>query len=190
MKKSLFILVAVAAALVALAFAPTLFIPAAAIAVVVAIVALAPVGSIGRRRRFLTAAVNIAEGTNENAKSYKADAAVATRYLLAKIGTDASHSAACGASDIPIGVMTDEAAAAEDLIAVELIGISNRTLLMVASEAITAGEAVYTAAAGKVQDLPAVAGTYHKVGHALTAAAADGDVIEVQHCAPIASVVV
>jgi hypothetical protein len=141
------------------------------------------------RRSSLIGAVNIAEGTHKNAKPYKADAAVATRYLLAKIGSDADHSAACGASDIPIGFMQDEAAAAEDLIAVELLGISNRTLLGVASEAITAGEAVYTAAGGKLQDLPAGAGTYYKVGHALTAAGADGDLIEIQHCAPIATVV-
>jgi hypothetical protein len=154
-------------------------------AAAVAVVATTPAV---KRLRF-TSAINIAEGTHQNAKTYKADAAVTTRYLMAKIGTDAAHSAACGASDIPIGVMQDEAGAAEDLVAVELLGISNRTLLMVASEAITAGEAVYTAAGGKVQDLPAGAGTYHKVGHALTAAAADGDLIEVQHCAPIATVV-
>jgi hypothetical protein len=185
MKKSLFIVVAVFAALVALAFAPTLLIPVAASAAAVAVVATTPAV---KRRRFVSA-INIGEGTHKNAKTYKADAAVATRFLLAKIGSDAGHSAACGANDIPIGVITDEAAAAEDLVAVELLGISNRTLLMVASEAITAGEAVYTAAGGKVQDLPAGAGTYHKVGHALTAAAADGDLIEVQHCAPIATVV-
>lgn len=179
------LLVAAVAALVALALVPTLLIPITAAAAIVAVVALTPVA----KRRHLVGAINIAEGTHENAKPYKVDAAVATRFLLAKIGSDAAHSAACGANDIPIGVMTDEAAAAEDLIAVELLGISNRTLLMVASEAITAGEAVYTGAAGKVQDLPAGAGTYYKVGHALTAAGADGDLIEVQHCAPIATVV-
>ncbi len=186
MKKFMFLLVAVVvAALVALAFAPTLLIPVVASAAAVAFVALHP----ATKRRGFISAINIAEGTNKNAKTYKADAAVGTRFLLAKIGTDQNHSAACGASDIPIGTMTDEAAAAEDLVAVELLGISNRTLLMVASEVITAGEAVYTAAGGKVQDLPAGAGTYYKVGHALTASAADGDLIEVQHCAPIATVV-
>lgn len=188
MKKFMFLLVAVVAALVALAFAPTILIPAGIIVAAVSVVALAPALNSLERRRFVSA-INIGEGTFKNAKTYKADAAVATRFLLAKIGTDQNHSAACGANDIPIGVITDEAAAAEDLVAVELLGISNRTLLMVASEAITAGEAVYTAAGGKIQDLPAGAGTYHKVGHALTAAAADGDLIEVQHCAPIATVV-
>lgn len=185
MKKFMFLLVAVVAALVALAFAPTPLIPAAICVAAVAVVATTP----AVKRRGLVSAINIAEGTHKNAKTYKADAAVTTRYLLAKIGSDAAHSAACGASDIPIGFMQDEAAAAEDLIAVELLGISNRTLLGVASEAITAGEAVYTAAGGKLQDLPAGAGTYYKVGHALTAASADGDLIEIQHCAPIATVV-
>jgi len=144
------------------------------------------------RRSKLFPAVNIGEGTHKNAKSYYADAAVTTRYLMGKIGSDADHVAACGASDIPIGIITDEVASADIAtipVAVELLGISNRTLLMVASEAITAGEAIYTAASGKVQDLPAGAGTYYKVGHALTAAGADGDLIEVQHCAPIATVI-
>jgi len=146
-------------------------------------------GLPGRRPKIIAHLCNLGVSTHEIAKTYLTDAAVATRYLLGKIGTDAAHVAACGASDIPIGVITDEAAAAEEEKAVELLGISNRTLPMVASEAITAGEAVYTAAAGKVQDLPTGAGTYYLVGYALTAAAADLDVIEVLHCAPIATVV-
>lgn len=142
-----------------------------------------------RAPRFLRLA-NIGEGTHDgHGFTKKVDAAVASRYLLATFGSDADHVDICGASEIPLGPMDDEAAAAEDIINVRLLGIDSRTQLMVASEAITAGEAVYTAANGKVQDLPAGAGTYYKVGHALTAAGADGDVIEVQHCAPIATVV-
>lgn len=129
-----------------------------------------------------TVFANIAEGTHANSLTKKADAAITTRYLLGKIGSDVNHVAACGASDIPIGVITDEAAAAEDLVAVEMLGVSKRSILMVASEAISAGEHVYTAASGKVQDLPAGAGTYYEVGLALTAASADGDIIEVAHC--------
>ncbi|MEW6306186.1 MAG: capsid cement protein [Verrucomicrobiota bacterium] len=132
---------------------------------------------------------NVAEGTHEGAFTSKTDAAIATRYLLAKDGSDDSHVAVCGASDIPLGVMTDEAEAAEDLIAVEVLGVSKRTLLMVASEAIDRGEHVYTAASGKVQDLPAGAGTYYEVGVALTAASADGDLIEVAHCVPRKTIV-
>jgi hypothetical protein len=147
-------------------------------------------GFLPQNRAPLTAYfANIAEGTHMGSLSKKADATNATRHLLTKFGSDADHYALCGASDIPLGPTPDEADAIDDLNEIRLLGIHKETLLMIASEAITAGEAVYTAAGGKVQDLPAGAGTYYKVGYALTAAAADGDKIEVQHCAPIATVV-
>jgi len=132
----------------------------------------------------MTGLANIAEGTHENAITKLTDAAITTRHLLYKFGSDAQHIAACGANDIPLGGVNDEADAAEDRVGVNLLGTFQGTMLMVASEAITAGEHVYTAASGKVQDLPAGAGTYDEVGVAVTAAAADGDLIEVQHCVP------
>lgn len=161
--------------------------------VVVALVALAAlVSSMAkgfRRPHGLLQLCNVAEGTHAGQIRKLTDAAVSARNLVCKHGSDGDHVALCGATDIPFGVMTDEASAAEGELDVEILGISPRTLLMVASEAITVGEAVYTAAGGKIQDLPAGAGTYYKVGHAMTAAGADGDLIEVQHCVPIATVV-
>lgn len=53
------------------------------------------------------------------------------------------------------------------------------TQIMIASGAINAGADVYAAADGKVSMLPVEAGTYHKVGVALTATAAEDDGIEV-----------
>lgn len=142
----------------------------------------------GRWRPRLVSALNTLPdnvGTTENARRYKATAAVAARYLLGKIGADEDHVAVMAAtSDQPIGVMTDEAAAAEDPIDVELLGVSNRTLLMVASEAIDENEPVYGTAAGKVSDKPTAAGTYWKVGTAATPAEADDDPIEVIPCTP------
>jgi len=135
----------------------------------------------GTPRRRLALA-NIAEGTHEGVVTRKTDAAVTTRNLLGKNGSDAAHVAAAGANDLPIGVITDEAADAEESVAVALLGVSKRTLLLVAVEAISAGAPVYTAANGKVQDLPAGAGTYYEVGLALSAATADGDLIEVATC--------
>jgi len=135
------------------------------------------------------AMANIAEGTHEGSISKKADAVVTTRYLLGKEGTDDDHVAVCGVADEPKGVLTDEVKAAEDHVAVELLGISKRTLLMVASEALDAGERLYTAAGGKVQNEPGVAGTYWMVGIALTDAGADSDTVEVQHCIPLKLVV-
>lgn len=141
------------------------------------------------RRRGLTSALNIAEGTHAGTIRKLADAAIATRNLLFKFGSDVNHIAVAGASDIPLGTVEDEALAAEDEVSVNILGSTGRSLLMVASEAITVGEAVFTAASGKVQDLPAGAGTYYQVGYAMTAAGADGDVIEVQPCTPVKTVV-
>ena len=132
---------------------------------------------------------NIAEGTHEDSVTKLADAAITTRHLLVKQGSDADHIAVCGANDDPSGVCDDEPSAAEKEANVNLLGVIHRTVLMVASEAITAGERVFTAASGKVQDEPTDPGTYYCVGRAMTAASADGDEIEVEPCFPIALVV-
>lgn len=132
---------------------------------------------------------NISEGTHERL-TRKADAALTAKNLLVKEGTDSNHSAINGAADKPIGPCTDEAAAAEDLVNVIPLGAVPHTVLMVASEAIAANADVYTAASGKIQDEPAVAGTYYMVGRARKAAAANNDVIEVQPCAPVKVVVI
>lgn len=139
--------------------------------------------------RGCTPLVNIAEGTHEGSLTKKADAAITTRYLLVKFGTDVNHVAINTDGDKPLGVCTDEAAAAEDLVAVEPMELALRSQLMVASEIIALDADVFTADDGKVQNEPAVAGTYYKVGRAITAAGADGDVIEVLPCAPVALVV-
>lgn len=140
------------------------------------------------RAEFLCA--NLAEGIHKNALAKKTDAAITTRYLLVKQGTDADHIALCGAGDLPIGPCSDEAAAAEENVAVQFLGATAETRRVVASEAIAANAEVYTAASGKVQDEPVVAGTYFKVGIARLAAAADGDVIEIDPCEPIRLVVI
>lgn len=122
---------------------------------------------------------NIAEGTHESALTKAADAAIAERFLLAKIGSAADRVAVCGAADTPIGVIGDEAAAAGDLVAVSPLGSSRGTLRMVAGAAIVQGTLLEPAASGRVQTLGGGAGTHHVVGRALDAATAAGDVIEV-----------
>lgn len=132
-------------------------------------------------------------GTHDGAVNRLPDAAITTRNLLYKVGSDADHVAVCGASNIPIGTIDDEVSSAEvsagnQFLSVKLLG-KGGTKRMVASEAISAGAKVYTAASGKVSLLSASAGTYYEVGTALTAAAADGDVIEVADSSPIKVVV-
>lgn len=138
----------------------------------------------GFRRSRLTHAVNTLPanwGTNSNGKNYLSSAAIATRFLIGKFGADFRHIAVVSAtSDEPIGIISDEAAAAEEEMFVELLGLTNRTVPVVAGEAIGLGVDLYATAAGKVGIKPTAAGTYWKVGKALQPAEALNDVIEMQ----------
>lgn len=130
-------------------------------------------------------------GSSKCSRRYRASAAMATRYLFVKAGADDEHIAVVAATaDKPIGVATDEAAAAEDPVNVELLGVTNRTLVCVAAAAIAVAADVYTTAAGKVTIKPTAAGTYWRVGVALTAPGADGDPVEVATCKPRKLIVV
>lgn len=151
-----------------------------------------PMLAIAFRRRNQIDAYNIGEGTHELKKQITLNSAVTAgvHYLLTTL-TSATAGTLCGANDIPVGSLADLQAGGHtsgEQATVALLG-KGPTKLMVASEAITIGEAVYTAAGGKVQDLPAGAGTYYQVGFALTTAGADGDIIEVHDCVPIKTVV-
>lgn len=127
---------------------------------------------------------NISEGIHEGGLiSYTPDASITTRFLLVKRGTAADKVAICGAADVPIGVALDEfdlTNAPEIPIAVHLLGGSAlNTVRMIASAAISQDALLEPAANGKVATLGGGAGTHHVVGRAITAAAADGDIIEV-----------
>jgi hypothetical protein len=136
-----------------------------------------------RARNLTPMANSVSDGTHDGgAITRLTDGVVSTRYLLMSAGTDASHVTICPIASLPIGVATDEASAAEKSIALETFGAAKRTLLCVASAATNANAKVYTAGAGKVSNLPTFSAstiTCYEVGTALTAAGADGDVIEV-----------
>lgn len=132
---------------------------------------------------------NVAEGTHTSSATRLADAALTTRNLLVKIGSDAAHVAVCGVSDIPLGLATDEPAAAEEPVNVELLGATGRTLLGVASASISAGSLLVAAANGKLRALPGTSGTYYIIGRALGAASNDGDVIAFVPSFPVQRVV-
>jgi hypothetical protein len=130
---------------------------------------------------------NIAEGTHiDGILTKKTDAAIATRYLLGKFGTDGDHVAVAGAADTPLFVIEDEAGAAEDPVACKVLASCGGTVKMVndATGAIAVGDVLVAAAGGKVKKIAAGVGNYYVVGIALVAAAADGDVMEV---APVGS---
>lgn len=158
-----------------------------------AVIALA-VFSVARhsrraRRGALVPAMNTLPanvGTSTNSRRYRATAALATRHVFVKAGADDEHIAAIGAtSDKPVGVIDDEAEAAEDPINVQLPGAINRTVKVLAGAAIAAlNQDMYLTAAGKVVIKPTAAGTYWKVGRNLTLADAANDPVEVVLCEP------
>lgn len=121
---------------------------------------------------------NIAEGTHDGNITKAVDAAVGERFVLAKVGSAADRVAICGSADAPIGVITDEATGAGEIVNVALLGARPGTVRMVAAGAIAQGALLEPAANGRAQTLGAGTGTHHVVGRALDAAAA-GDVIEV-----------
>jgi hypothetical protein len=148
--------------------------------IIIALVALMAVlvGALcARTKNGLTVFANIAEGTHTDNETKLTDAAITTRHLLYKIGSDANHIAVAGADDLVIGTVDDEASAAEEYVAVQLLG-KGATKRMVASEAMaTTGVDVFQTAGGKI----ALSGT-RKVGVLKQTASADGDVVEVQDC--------
>ena len=101
--------------------------------------------------------------------------AVSVFRLVKLSGANVVHNTETS-TDEPIGV-TQEAKASGGAVAVRDIKHGG-THKVTASGAITAGAKIYADDAGKVQAMPAAAGTYREVGRALEAATADGDIIE------------
>ncbi|QYY34768.1 DUF2190 family protein [Ruficoccus sp. ZRK36] len=126
---------------------------------------------------------NTAEGTHTGVITRTLESTIEARYLIGKTGSTASTVALCDADESPLGVVCDTGEPGE-LVSVNLLSTAASTVLMIASEAITAGQDVYTANAGKIQNQPTTAGTYYQVGRALTTSTGNNAVIEVEPCAP------
>jgi hypothetical protein len=114
------------------------------------------------------------------------DAAIALENAVVKVGTNAAHVAVTAANtDVPLGIAQSKTDAAEDHVGVQLFGKGGDTKNVVASAAILRLARVVPTAAGKVVTLPTSGGgTHYVIGRVLTAAAADGDVIELDDCTP------
>ena len=146
------------------------------------IIAVAALVSAFRGLRLAANTYDAAVETHESSVTRTNDAAIATRHLLWKKGAGDNTVDICGASEVPLGTIDNIETSTGLRQSVLLLG-KGSTKKMIASEAITAGEQVYTAANGKVQDQPTGA-TVYLVGTALTAGSAD-EVIEVACCAPV-----
>lgn len=109
-----------------------------------------------------------------NYKTFVADEAI-SEHLRVKLDSDGRVTVA-GLADKDIGTAVTPAFAAGDSITVKL-RTGSGTHKMVAIEAVAVGALLYTEANGKVQDT--AASTSFQIGHAMEAATADGDIIEV-----------
>ena len=106
--------------------------------------------------------------------TFTTGAAVSAKRLVKLSSSEVIHNTA---ADDAIGA-SDYAADDGDNVAVRLLSEPG-SLEITAAGTITADADVYAAAAGKVQALPSDGGQYKKIGIALEAATADGDIIEV-----------
>ncbi|MES2598618.1 MAG: hypothetical protein V4662_25005 [Verrucomicrobiota bacterium] len=109
------------------------------------------------------------------------DAAITARHLLwAEGATPGTTCALAGATSMPLGVIDNTETSTAVSQSIARLGYGD-TKKMVASEAMaTLGVDVYAAAGGKI----ALTGVV-KVGRLMTTASADGNVVEVEDCAPV-----
>lgn len=114
---------------------------------------------------------------NKGPKSFSVGTGGVSAYGLVKLSNGAVVLNTATATDAFIGAALS-AGDAGDVVAVDLINKTG-TMQLEAGGAITSGAVVYAGADGKVTAVPAVAGTYRKVGIALSAASAAGSIIEV-----------
>jgi hypothetical protein len=119
---------------------------------------------------------NVSEGTHEGNVTFLAAAPIETAHVLVALQGNAVHPAAVG--ELPIGVVTDEAEAAEDPVNVQLLG-GGATALISAADPISSGTFVVGTTNGKIIPLPSASGTYRVVGIALTTATVAGEMVEV-----------
>lgn len=149
------------------------------------LLALASVFRFGAREECHNEASTV--GTHANGVlNLTLEVSLTTRYLLVQKGTAADGIIVNVAATRPWGVCLDEGVYDANKVtkrAVALLGCAPGTLPMRASKAIAAGAKVFSTAGGKVTDTYA-AGAFF-VGRSVTAAAADGDKIEVAHCFPM-----
>ena len=132
------------------------------------------------------ALANVAEGQNlYGKKTYISDIAIATRYLLAKIGSAQTNITTTNAGDRPIGVIADAVTTAGDAVAVALLGAAPGTQKVSVNSVVNPNDYLTTDANGYAITLPAANGTYWVFGQAanLTASVA-GDTIEFIPCWP------
>jgi hypothetical protein len=108
-----------------------------------------------------------------NTKAFRATEAIP---MYSRVKITSTGVAVAGLAEKEIGTAATSAFAAGELVTVRLRTAAG-THKMIAIEALTVGSEVYTETSGKVQDTAQA--TSFRIGVALEAATADGDIIEV-----------
>lgn len=112
----------------------------------------------------------------KNNRTFTVGAVVSGKRLV-KLDTGKVVHNTATATDDPIGVSQYGVADTEN-VAVRLIN-DGGSFEVTAAGAFALDAEVFAAADGKVQALPVDAGTYRKIGKALEAATADGEIVEI-----------
>jgi len=115
--------------------------------------------------------------TNSGIKAFTVGTGGVTAHSLVKLSSGEVVLNTATSTDDPVGVAL-YGETADGVVAVHLINCPG-TVEMIAAGAISSGADVYAAADGEIQSLSEAAATYRKIGIALEAATADGDIIEV-----------
>lgn len=123
--------------------------------------------------------VNLANeaGVHDGSLTRSAEEAITARGYILKAGTAADEVSLCDAGERPLFVSL-RGAAIDELVAVAPLS-GNVIRPVIAAGAITVGADVYAVGAGKVDVVGDAASGDYRVGVAVTAAAADGDEVEV-----------
>lgn len=103
-------------------------------------------------------------------------AAILAAYRLVKLSSGEAVYNTAANTDRPVGI-TEYAVGDAENISVRALNLSG-SYPITAAGVFSSGDDLFAAADGKVQALPAGAGTYLRVGLALEDATADGDIVE------------
>ena len=122
------------------------------------------------------------EGTHTNNITKTASATMPRGAFVKLTAADAGKVEACSATDTDaIGVLLDSVDTGDN-VAVELLGVSNRTIVALADGEISAGGKVCLSANGAIKAIPAKgasAQTVQVVGLALGNSVGKGDLVEI-----------
>jgi hypothetical protein len=112
---------------------------------------------------------------NNSSRTFQATAVAIAAYSLVKVDSNGQISVAGDNNTDAVCGVTLEDIAASGYGAVKLLNASGSVEVLAGGDTIAVGAIVYTDGSGKV----GTDSSNHKIGYAMTASAADGDVIEV-----------